>query len=152
MAEMRQRAEARLDEALERAALRDPRHFYRERLRLLKEQEPAAFAEARQYYEEVLLPRVAAADSDPVQEWFEYGGRLAKLGGTGQIVTIDESGRSIAFTPPLHRDHLVLFLPEDASIPVLALNVPHHLSPAQEASYTLLVERKLRIAEPASEH
>jgi hypothetical protein len=152
MAEIRQRADTRLDHALERAALRDPRDFYRERLRLLKEQEPAAFDEARRYYEEVLLPRVADGESDPVLEWFEYGRRLAELGGPGEAVMIDLSGRSTEFVPPLHRDQLVLYLPEDARAPVLALNVPHHLSPAQQANYTLLIERKLRIAEVAPEH
>ncbi len=147
MEAMRQRADARVDEALERAALLDPRDFYRERLRLLKERDPAAFTEARRYYEDVLLPRVAAADSDPVLEWFEYGRRLAELGGAGRVVIIDASGRSTDYTPPLSLAQLLLHLPEDNGTPVLALNVPRNLSPAQQATYALLVERKLRITE-----
>lgn len=137
----RQRADARLDEALERASLRDPRDSYRERLKLLRERDQPAFAEARQYYEEVLVPRVAAPDSDPILEWFEYGRRLAELEGgrTGRVVVIDHTGRAADFSPPLPRDHLVIFLPEENRAPALPLSVPLQLSPAQQASYDLLI-------------
>lgn len=142
MSEVRQRADARLDEALEHAVLQDPRNGYRERLKLLRDRDQDAFAEARRYYEESLVPRVAAPDSDPVQEWFEYGRKLVALEGgegAGKVVSIDPSGRSTPFTPPLPPDHLVLYIPDDTRTPVLPLNVPLRLSLAQQASYDLLV-------------
>lgn len=143
-AELRERADARLDEALERAMLRDPRDAYRERLKLLRARDPIAFDEARRYYEEVLVPKVAAPDSDPVLEWFEYGRRLAELEGAGRVVVIDQTGKASRFTPPLPRDELILYLPDDLRAPAIALSTPRHLSPAQEAAHTLLIERKLR--------
>jgi hypothetical protein len=141
-AEQRRRADTRLDEALERAGLQDPRADYRERLRLLRDRDQDAFSEARRYYEEILVPRVAAPDSDPVLEWFEYGRKLVELEGDGRaanIFMVDPSGRSAPFNDPLPMDHLVLYLPEDTRPPVLPLNVPLELSPAQQASYDLLV-------------
>jgi hypothetical protein len=143
----RQRADARLDGALERAALRDPRPFFRDRLRLLKERDPAAFEEARRYAEEVLLPRVAAEGSDPVAEWFAYGERLSELGGHGRIVSVHPGGRARTLAPPPHPDHLVLHLPDDARTPALVLLAPRHLSPAQQATYDLLVEGKLALSD-----
>jgi hypothetical protein len=145
----RQRADARLEEALERAALRDPRPFFRDRLRLLKDREPEAFEEARRYAEEALLPRVAAEGSDPVAEWFAYGERLAELGGPGRTVSVHPGGRARTFAPPLHPDHLVLHLPDDTRTPALMLLAPQHLSPAQQATYDLLVEGKLALSEGA---
>jgi hypothetical protein len=145
MVAIRQRADTRLDEALERGALRDPRDFYRDRLRLLKELDPAAFDEARRYYEEELIPRVAADDSDPVLEWIELG---RKLGGAGRVVMIGVDGLASDYATPGARDQLVLHLPDDTRTPVLALNVPRELSPARQATYDLLVERKLRIVGP----
>lgn len=142
MSDPRQRADARLDEALERAALQDPRDGYRERLKLLRDRDQAAFAEARRYYEEVLVPRVATPDSDPVLEWFEYGRKLVEMEGgerAGKVVMIDPSGRSVPFTPPLPLDHLVIYLPDDTRVPVLPLSIPLRLSLAQQASYDLLV-------------
>lgn len=142
MGEIRQRADARLDEALAHAAQQDPRPFFREQLRLLKDSDPAAFEEALRYYEEVLLPRVAAPDSDPLLEWFEYGRKLVELEGAehaGKVVMVDPSGRSTPFAAPLRLDHLVLYLPDDTRTPALPLNVPRRLSLEQQATFDLLV-------------
>lgn len=148
--DQRQLADARLDEALESAGVRDPRDIYRERLKLLRDRDQGAFAEARRYYEDVLVPRVADPASDPVLEWFEYGRKLVELegdGAPGRVVVIDRTGNAIDFTPPLPRDRLILHLPADPRAPVFTLNTPRNLSPAQQATYTLLVERKLRLAD-----
>ncbi len=139
MESTRDRADARLEAALEREAVHDPREFYRERLRLLRERNPSAFEEARRYYEDVLLPRVAAADSEPVREWFEYGRRLAELTAPGRLTEIDASGRARTFATPLDRELLVLHLPDEAGEPALVLNLPGRPSPAQRATCDLLV-------------
>jgi len=144
MSELRARADARLDEALERDAVLDPRDGYRERLKLLRTRDQDAFEEARRYYEEVLVPRVAAPDSDPILEWFEYGRRLAELEGDGRVVAIDETGKASDYSPPFPRGALILFLPQDPKVSAFALNTPRHLSPAQAANYALLVERRVR--------
>lgn len=139
MESVRDRADARLADALERDAVHDPREAYRERLRLLKERNPAAFDEARRYFEAVLLPRVAEEGSDPVLEWFDYGRKLAELTAPGRLAEIDASGRARPFALPLDRSRLVLHLPDDAREPPLILNLPRHPSPAQRATCDLLV-------------
>jgi hypothetical protein len=150
MGEIRQGADTRLDEALDRAALQDPRAFFRDQLRLLKDSDPAAFEEARRHYEEVLLGRVAAEDSDPVLEWFEYGKLLTELGGKGgRLVMVDRGGRATTFSPPLVMDQLVFHLPEDPHAPALALSMPRALSPAQEATASLLLEGRVQLTEAA---
>lgn len=143
----RSRADARLDQALERDALRDPRAFFRHALRRLRERSPGAFEEARRYYEEILLPRVAEETADPVDEWFEYGRRLAELGGPGRIVAIDDAGRAAACAPPLPRNRLVLHLPDDPAEPALVLNLPRALSAPQHATFDLLVAGRTEITD-----
>ncbi|HEX7051526.1 MAG TPA: hypothetical protein VF188_15070 [Longimicrobiales bacterium] len=142
MESLRRTADAHLQRALEREALRDPRHSYRDRLRLLRARSPETFEEARRYYEDVLLPRVAEEGADAVAEWLAYGCRLAALSGPGRIVAVDADGRARAAEPPLPHDRLLLHLPDDDAVPVLALNVPERLSPAQRATYDLLVAGK----------
>lgn len=139
MESLRVRADARLEAALERDAVCDPRDFFRDRLRLLKERNPAAFDEARRYFAEEVLPRVAAEDSDPVREWFEYGRKLAELTAPGQLLEIDASGRARTSSGSLDRTLLVLHLPDDAREPALILNLPRGASPAQRATCDLLV-------------
>ncbi|HEX6938969.1 MAG TPA: hypothetical protein VF158_06115 [Longimicrobiales bacterium] len=139
MDSIRDRAAARLEAALESDAVHDPRAFYRDRLRWLKERSPSAFEEARRYYEEELLPRVAVEDSDPVREWFEYGCKLAELTAPGRLMEIDGSGRARGFAPPLDRGMLVLHLPDDLREPALILNLPRRSTPAQRATCDLLV-------------
>jgi hypothetical protein len=142
---LRTRADARLGEALSRDALEDPRARFRDRLRFLRERDPSAFEEAIRYYEETLVPRVAA-DADPIEEWFEYGRRLADLTGPGIVVSIDAGGRAATFQPPVPRDHLVLHIPDDAATPVLVLVLPLRLTPPQRATYDLLVAGKVQIS------
>lgn len=140
---IRSRADARLEDALEQNALHDPRDFYRERLKYLRNRDPAAFEEALRYFEDVLLPRVAAEGTDPVAEWLEYGRRLAELGGPGRAVIIDASGRAHSLTSPAPSDRLILYLPDDSAEPALVLNLPRRLSAAQRATVDLLVEGKV---------
>lgn len=136
-------ADQRFAHALARAGARDPRDFYRERLRALRERDEGAFHRALQYYERRLLPAVASPDSDPLAEWLEYGRVLAELSAEGRTVQVDRTGRATPYAPPVPVDHLVLHLPASAREPALPVGIPPQLSPAQRATFELLVRQAL---------
>lgn len=138
--ELRERADRRFEQALAARDARDPRDFYRERLRDLKEGNVEAYHRAVEYYETRLLPAVAAEGSDPLGEWLEYGRFLAGLVARGRTVQIDPTGRASGYAPPVPQDHLVLHLPDSAREGALVVGIPPRLSPAQRATYDLLVE------------
>ena len=142
-ATLRDRADARLEEALARAGLQDPRGFYREWLRALRARDAAAFDEARRHYEETLLPRVAEEGTDAIEEWLDYGRRLAEMSGPGDLVEIDADGRSRVAATPATRDRLILYLPTLPREPARILNLPIRLSAAQRANIDLLIEGRL---------
>lgn len=137
--QLRAAADRRFQEALARTAARDPRDFYRQRLRELRETKPAAYREAVAYFETRLIPRVAAELSDPLGEWLEYGRLLAELACAGRTVQIDPSGRAHDYTSPSSPDHLVLHLPHSSREPVRVVGLPSTLSRAQRATYDLLI-------------
>jgi hypothetical protein len=134
----RQRAEQRMDQAVA-AGARDPRDQYRQRLQALKERDRAAYARASAYYLEELVPAVAG-DADPLEEWLEYGRVLAELTAPGRTVQIDPQGLAAPYARPVPADALVLHLPA-ANQPAIAVGIPPALSPAQRASFDLLVKR-----------
>ncbi len=140
-ANLRQRADERFERTLAERGVRDPREFYRKRLRALREKSPPAFQRAREYFETRLIPALAADDSDPLQEWLEYGRFLAELSSPGRTIQIDPTGRERAYTPPVPLDHLVLHLPLATRESALVVGLPPALSPAQRATYELLVAR-----------
>lgn len=137
--DLRERADRRFEQALQETGARDPRDFYRKRLRELRERSPEAFQRALAYFERKLTPAVAAEGSDPIAEWLEYGRFLAELVATGRTVQIDRSGREHPYAPPVPGDHLVLHLPSSTSEAALVVGLPPELSPAQRATYDLLV-------------
>jgi hypothetical protein len=134
-------AEARTDAAILNGPYEDPRPVLRARLRYLREEQPAAFTAALEYYEETLLPVVAAADSDPLTEWIEYGRRLGDLTARGKTLEIDGSGRARPFRARAPATGLILHIPDDTSAEALAIAVPREPSEAQRASYALLIDR-----------
>jgi hypothetical protein len=142
MTDLRRRADERFEAALERTGARDPRDFYRERLKELREASSTSFTRATEYFEQKLIPTVADENSDPIGEWLEYGRYLANLLHEGQTVQIDPSGRSVPFRLPAEVDHLVLHLPSSSRVAALAVGLPPRLSPAQRATYDLLVARR----------
>ena len=144
MSELRARADRRYEEALQHTGARDPRDFYRERLRELRERDAEAYREATRHFEQSLIPAVARDDSDAIAEWLEYGRVLATLLAAGATVQIDVTGLSTPYKPPVPLDQLVLHLPTSARDPALAIGLPAQLSPAQRATYDLLVARKTR--------
>lgn len=137
-------ADRRLAEALEAAGARDPREFYRERLRELRGANPTGYDEAVAYYQETLIPSVAAGDADPLHAWTEYGRRLAVALAPGDTVRIDDTGRSHPYEGP-QDGGLVLHLPSDAGTRALVVGLPPTLSPAQRATYDVLVAGKQKL-------
>lgn len=135
-------ADRRLEEALEREGARDPREFYRERLRELKQANADAYGEAVAYYRDTLIPTVASSDVDPLEAWTEYGARLAEWLAPGRLVSVDTSGRAQPFSAPAPKNHLLLHLPGGRGGRALLVGLPAELSPAQRATYDVLVSGK----------
>jgi hypothetical protein len=141
-ADLRARADARFAAALEQAGARDPREFYRKQMTALKARDREAYQRAVAYFEERLIPAVAADDSDPLAEWLDYGRVLASLATPGRAVQIDSLGRARDYARPVPPDALVLHLPERTSEAAIVVGIPASLSPAQRASYDLLVRQQ----------
>jgi hypothetical protein len=136
---LRERADQRFADALKASGARDPRDHFRTVLTELRAANPAAYKEALAYFTTRLIPAVAADGSDPVAEWMEYGRVLARLQQPGRTVQIDPTGRSRDYAAPVPPDDMVLHLPESASKPAIVVGLPPKLSPAQRATYDLLV-------------
>lgn len=139
------RAEERFEEALSRTGARDPREYYRERLKELKTANPDAYRSAVQYHADTLMPSIADGDADPLEAWWEYGRRIAELSVDGRTVEIDPSGRSHPYSRPTPTDRMVLHLPDGTKGLALVVGLPTDLSQAQMASYGLLVAGKQRL-------
>jgi hypothetical protein len=138
-------ADRRLEEALAREGARDPREFYRERLRDLKQASPDGYAKAVAYYRDTLIPGVASGDVEPLQAWTEYGRRLAESLAPGRTVAVDRSGRAHPYEAPAPRDQLVLHLPGGKGGRALLVGLPAQLTSAQRATYDVLVGGKLKL-------
>jgi len=131
-------ADARLEQALEETGARDPREFYREQLKALREADPEAYQTAVTYYRDILIPSIAAGTAEPLPAWTAYGLRLAELAHEGRTVAIDATGRSKAFEE-FEPESLVLHLPEEKRARALLVQLPPKPSKAQRASYSWLV-------------
>jgi hypothetical protein len=140
------RAENRTETAVAESGFEDFRPAFRERLRRLREDKPAAFAAALRYYEDRLLPVVADESSDAVVEWVAYGQRLGELTSAGNTLSIDETGRARPYSE-VGSHLLTLHIPNDTSAEVLALLVPRELSRAQRATVELLLNRARALTE-----
>jgi hypothetical protein len=137
-ADDRAAADARLDQALRTTGAADPRAPLRETLRALRLEDAAAFEEALRRFDEVLVPRVAAGEVDPLTEWVEYGRFLAELRGPGSVTAVAPDGRAQSWAPPYRAGSLVLHLPQDNRRRALVLAAPAEPSPAQQATVELL--------------
>jgi hypothetical protein len=140
---MREEADRRFATALQEAGIPDPRERYRQWLRELRERDEPAFRKALEYYEQHLVPAVANTASDPFAEWTEYGLRLAQRLQRGAAVRIDASGLSHPADGTAPLEDLVLHLPTSTRERALAVRLPAHPSPAQEATCALLVRQEL---------
>jgi len=138
-AEQKRAAEQRFTEALQGSGARDPRDFYRDRLKELRERDPEAYGEAVRYYEDRLIPAVAQTESDPLREWLEYGCFLARSFAPGRAVQIDPTGLAEEYRPPVPGDALVLHIPDSTRERPSVVGLPPEMTPAQRATYDLLV-------------
>ena len=148
--ETQKAADANFEAALAKSGGRDPREFYRERLRELKEANPAAYEEAVAFYTGELVPTVASGSTDPLAAWLDYGVRLCEWCAPGQPVEIDATGVRHPLSPPTPSDRLVLHIPNDKRTRALLVGLPAELSPAQRATFDLLVQGRLKLR-PAPE-
>jgi hypothetical protein len=137
--DVRNRADARLEEALGRAQLADPRPALRERLRQLKERDETAFEEARRYFEESVLARVGGGEDDPILAWIDYGVMLAELTAGGRVLAVSPDGRASDWSPPYRAGELILYMPHETRTAVTVLASPLVLSAPQQATVDLLV-------------
>jgi hypothetical protein len=135
-------ADRRLEEALGREGARDPREFCRERLRELKGADAAGYEGAVAYYRDTLLPDVASGRVDPLEAWTEYGRKLAESLAPGRTVSVDGTGFARPYQAPTGRNVLVLHLPEGRSGRAFLVALPAELTPAQKATYDVLVGGK----------
>lgn len=134
-----ERAERLLEAALDEMGARDPREFYRERLRELKESDPSAYETAVRHYREVLVTAIAEDGEDPLEAWMEYGRTLAELRAPGRTVRVDGTGRAREWERPVGTGDLVLHVPRTGREPALLVGLPAELTAAQRATYDWLV-------------
>ena len=137
--ELHDRAERIFEEALGRTGAKDPREFFRKRLREMKADNPDAYRKAVAYYENELVPSIAEAGDDPLMAWQQFGCRMAELTVTGTPVEIDATGRRRSYAPPTPADRMVLYIPQGSKDRALVVGLPPELSAAQMATYDLLV-------------
>lgn len=142
---MKETADRRFRTALEESGARDPRDYYRERLRELKAEDPDGYERAVARYEEELIPSIAEGGADPMEAWRAYGRLIAELTARGRTVEVDPSGRSHAYDPPVAPDRLVLHLPDEKKRRALLVSLPAEPSDAQRATYDLLVRGKQKL-------
>ena len=135
-------ADSRLQQALDASGSRDPRPYYREQLKLLKQHDETAYARGSDYYAGTLVPRICDESNDPLAEWLEYGRVLVSLRVPGETVQIDATGKSLPYARPPAPEALVLHLPTAMKEPAVAVGLPKELAPAQRAAYELLVKRR----------
>lgn len=141
-------AERALEAALAESGARDPRDFYRERLRELRRLRPDEYRSLVEYYTNTLLPEVAESRRDALVAWTEYGRRLAEALAPGRTVAIDDTGRARPYDPATGVG-LILHLPNDGGARALLVALPHSLTPAQRATYDVLVAGKQRMGSDA---
>lgn len=139
--DLRARADERFARALEAAGARDPRDFYRRQLVELKAADAAAYRRALDYFEQKLIPTVASDDGDAMAEWLDYGRLLATLATPGRTVQVDPGGRATDYARPVPPDALILHLPERTTARAIVVGIPTMLSPAQRATFDLLVKQ-----------
>lgn len=137
--DLQAKADARFAAALAGADARDPRDYYRARLRDLRRSNPKGYADAVAYYQSTLVPSIAEHEADPLAAWREFGLLLARLTAPGRPVAVDAGGRSRPFEPPGEAGDLVLHLPDARNARALLVGLPPKPSAAQMATHNWLV-------------
>jgi len=141
------RADQIFEEALGQTGAKDPREFYRKRLREMKAVDREAYGEAVAYYENDLVPSIAEAGDDPLTAWQRFGCRVAELTVAGTPIEVDATGRRLPYAPPTPADRMVLHVPQGTKGRALVVGLPPELSVAQMATYDLLVGGRQKLRE-----
>jgi len=145
MGEIHERADQIFEEALGKTGAKDPRKYYRKRLREMKADDADAYREAVAYYENELVPSIVEAGDDPLTAWQQFGCRMAELTVPGTPIEIDPTGRRRPYEPPTASDRMVLHIPEGSKGRALVIGLPPELSAAQSATYDLLVSGRQKL-------
>ncbi len=148
--ELHDRADQIFEDALGKTGAKDPREFYRKRLREMKAENPDAYGEAVAYYQNELVPSIAEAGDDPLMAWQQFGCRMAELTVTGTPIEIDTTGRRRPYAPPTPADRMVLHIPQGSKGRALIIGLPPELSAAQLATYDLLVAGRQKMQDEKS--
>ena len=143
------RADQIFEEALGKTGAKDPREFYRKRLREMKVDNPDAYREAVAYYENELVPSIAEAGDDPLTAWQQFGCRMADLTVAGTPMEIDSTGLKRPYAPPTPGDRMILHIPKGPKGRALVVALPPELSAAQLATYDLLVGGRQKLRDEA---
>jgi len=143
--DQQEKADQLFEKALEETGARDPREYYRTRLKELKQGNPEGYDQAVSYFRDTLIPSIASGESEAVVAWLEYGRRIAELFADGSTVEVDPSGRTTPYASPSPPEHLVLHLPNQKKLRALLVGLPPDPSPAQRATYDLLVKGKQKL-------
>ena len=138
--DLHQKADARFEAALAATGARDPRDYYRSRLRDLRQSNPEGYADAVAYYQSTLVTSIAEQEADPLRAWQTFGLRIAQLTAAGRAVAVDPAGRSRPFDAPGRADDMILHLPDERNQRALLVGLPPDPSPAQMATYNWLVQ------------
>lgn len=138
-------ADRRFEEALKATGARDPRDFYRQVLRELKESNPEGYDRAVRHFQTTLVPGIASGEAEPLGAWREYGRLIAEAAEPGNTVEIDETGRARPYSPECPFDRLVLHVPHERGRRAILVSLPPIPSPAQRATFELLVRGRQRL-------
>ena len=144
--DQQEKADQLFENALEETGARDPREYYRTRLKELKQGNTEGYDQAVSYFRDTLIPSIASGEAEPVTAWLEYGRRIAEIFAEGRTVEVDPSGRSAPYASPSPLDHLILHLPDQKNLRALLIGLPPDPSPAQLATYDLLVRGKQKLS------
>ena len=145
MGEIHERADQIFEEALGETGAKDPREYYRKRLREMKTENPDAYREAVAYYENELVPSIAEAGDDPLTAWQQFGCHMAGLTVTGTPIEIDPTGRRHPYEAPTAADRMILHIPNGSKGRALVVGLPRELSTAQLATYDLLISGRQKL-------
>jgi hypothetical protein len=141
----RKAAESLFEAALEETGARDPREFYRARLRELKSEDPARYEEAVRHYADDLIPSIASGEIPPLEAWLRYGVRLAELSAPGRTWDVDPTGKRHTHAVPTPPDRLVLHIPDAKGERAILVGLPREPTKAQRATFSVLVQGKLKL-------
>ncbi len=141
-------ADARFEARLAETGARDPREFYREVLRSLREGDPEGYREMVGRYQSEVVAVLAEGDRDPLLTWLEFGRALAAQAAPGTLMRVDGTGRATPAPDAISHQDLLLQVPDDGRTRALPVGIPPEPTPAQRATLELLVKGRVRLPEP----